>query len=261
VFLYGEIGWWDVPARAFVDEINGLDTNQINLFLNSPGGEVGDGVAIFNALKRHKASVTVTVDGSALSIASVIAQAGDKRLMAQGSALMIHEPWIGAVGDAEFMRKMALQLDGDADEIAGIYADRAGGEASEWRDRMKDETWFRPQEAVDAGLADDVVRYGTGAKNLIEGRSFALSRFKHVPDWAPKAENRPNPEPDPAPETPIDTDHGWTFLAHHGGTGAVDSQLLRVALARVRNLSIPVERREDALRHLEGHAQVAARAA
>src|SRR5947209_1503994 len=72
VYLYGEIGFWDVPASAFVDELNALDTNKINLFLNSPGGEVGDGVAIFNALKRHQATVNITVDGSALSIASVI---------------------------------------------------------------------------------------------------------------------------------------------------------------------------------------------
>lgn len=260
VYLYDEIGYWGVPAAAFVDELSALDVDTINLFLNSPGGEVGDGVAIFNALKRNRASVNVTVDGSALSIASVIAQAGDTRRMAQGSAMMIHEPWVGAVGDAAFMRKMAQQLDKDADEIAAIYADRATGDAAEWRDRMKDETWYRPQEAVDAGLADEVVKFSTASKNLTAGRAFNLDRFTNVPEWAPKAQILPDPAPEP-PKTPADTDHGWQFLAHHGESGAVDSGLLRVALARVKDLSIPVSDREKALHHLNGHAKVAARAA
>lgn len=194
VYLYDEIGYWGKPAKDFVRELNTLDVDQINLYLNSPGGEVGDGVAIFNALQRHPASVEVTVDGSALSIASVIAQAGDTRRMAMGSAMMIHEPWVGAMGDAEYMRKMADQLDKDADEISEIYAHRGGGEASEWRDAMKAETWYRPQEAVAAGLADEVVDFASASKNL-SVRAFNLSRFKHVPEWldvaapvAPKTE-------------------------------------------------------------------------
>lgn len=261
VYLYDEIGYWGVPASAFVRELNELDVETINVFLNSPGGEVGDGIAIFNALKRNKAAVHVTVDGSALSIASVIAQAGDKRRMAQGAAMMIHEPWIGAMGDADFMRKMAEQLDKDADEIAEIYADRAGGEASEWRDRMKDETWYRPQEAVAAGLADEVVTFSTGSKNLALGRRFDLAKCKNMPEWAKTALRAPDPAASESDPALYDADHGWQFLAHHGPDGAVDVALLRVALARVKDLSIPVSNRKTALHHLNGHAQVAARAA
>lgn len=237
VYLYDEIGFWGVPASAFVAELNRLDVDQINLYLNSPGGEVGDGVAIFNALKRNRASVVATGDGSVLSIASVIMQAGDKRRMAQGSAMMIHDPWIGAMGDAEFMRKMADQLDKDADEIASIYADRAGGEASEWRDRMKDETWYRPQEAVTAGLADETVSFSAGSKNRALNRAFNLDRFKNVPEWAPKAEKRPDPVPDPAEKPVI---------------------VIPDPVSVVRGMNITPAQKRAAIAHLKAHTGAAA---
>lgn len=149
-----------VGAAAFQEQLNGVKTPQINLFLNSPGGLVHEGVTIYNALKSHPATVNVTVQGIAASIASVIAQAGDTIQMAGGSMMMIHQAYGMVLGNAADMRKTAEALDKMTSSIAGIYSARSGKDASHWLALMEAETWFGDQEAVAAGLADAV----TGAK-------------------------------------------------------------------------------------------------
>lgn len=157
--IYPDDGWGGggVGAAAFQKELNAVKTKQINLFLNSPGGLVHEGVTIYNALKSHPATVNVTIQGLAASIASVIAQAGDRIEMASGSMMMIHEAWGFAMGPAADMRKTAEALDKMTDSIAGIYAERSGKDTSHWQGLMAAETWFTDQEAVVAGLADSVV--------------------------------------------------------------------------------------------------------
>jgi ATP-dependent Clp endopeptidase proteolytic subunit ClpP len=154
VSIYDEIGFWGVTADDFIKDLNKVTAPTISLRINSPGGDVFDGIAIYNAIKRHKATVNVHVDGLAASAASFIAMAGDKVTMSTHSQLMIHDAWGLAIGPAEDMRKMADMLDKSSDNIAAIYANRAGGTKDEWRDKMRAETWLTDREAVDAGLAD-----------------------------------------------------------------------------------------------------------
>lgn len=179
IYLYDEIGAWGVSASDFVRELRALTADNIDLHLNSPGGDVFDGIAIYNALREHPAKVNVYIDALAASAASLIVQAGDTRTIAKTAALMIHEPYGAAMGDSAVMLKMAEELDMIGDTIAEIYADRAGGKTAEWRDRMGEETWYRGQQAVDAGLADAVAEKPTS--NAIPQRVFNLARFKHVP--------------------------------------------------------------------------------
>lgn len=157
VNIYDEIGYWGTTAQAFVDELNALDVQQLNVHVNSPGGDVYDGVAIYNALLQHPAAVTTYVDGMAASIASVIAQAGDVRLVAKASQMMIHDASALCVGNAADMRECASMLDKASDMIAQVYADRASGDAATWRTAMQAETWYSSDEAVNAGLADAVL--------------------------------------------------------------------------------------------------------
>lgn len=181
IYIYDEVSWWGITAQDFIRELKGVTAKSISLRLNSPGGDVFDGIAIYNALRGHPATVNVTVDGIAASIASVIAQSGDTVTMSRGSMLMIHEPFAFVIGDAEDMRKQAAALDIIGDNIAGIYADRAGGSAEYWRGLMHEETWFGDQAAVDAKLADGV---GAGTAAGAENR-WDLSIFRNYPGANP----------------------------------------------------------------------------
>lgn len=158
VAIYDEIGYWGVTASDFIAELKTIDSAEITLRLNSPGGEVFDGIAIMNALRSHPARVITHVDGIAASIASVIAMAGDRIVMQPHSQLMIHDGSGMCIGNAADMRELADLLDRQSDNIAGIYAERAGGTVKQWRARMLAETWYSAQEAVEAGLADEVAK-------------------------------------------------------------------------------------------------------
>jgi ATP-dependent protease ClpP protease subunit len=158
VMLYDEVGGWlGATADEFINDLRGITAPNILLRVNSPGGSVTEGIAIANALRSHPANVTVQVDGVAASIASVIAIAGDHVRMMPNALLMVHEASGLCVGEAADMIKMAEVLDKISDNIAGAYAARAGGTEAEWRQVMKNETWYRGDEAVKAGLADEVV--------------------------------------------------------------------------------------------------------
>lgn len=194
IMIYDEIGYWGVTASDFIRDLTEVKASTINLRINSPGGDVFDGVAIYNAVKRHTAQVNVFVDGLAASAASFIAMAGDRVSMSPHSQLMIHEASGLAIGNAEDMRKLAEMLDKTSDSIAAIYAERAGGTTEEWRARMKDETWYTDQEAVDAGLADEIAGVENSARHAVQNQA---------PEPEPIVE--PEPEPEPENETkPID---------------------------------------------------------
>jgi len=183
VLLYDEIGSWGVSAKDFVKELQDIKAKAINLRVNSPGGDVFDGVAIYNGLKGHKAAVHAVVEGLAASSAAFITQAGDTVLMATGSTMMIHEPQGLTIGDEAEHAKMTETLGKMGDTIASIFAERAGGTEAEWRERMRAESWYRAQEAVDINLADGVVD-GREAQNRLG--IFNLSKFNKVPDWVPQ---------------------------------------------------------------------------
>lgn len=180
VDIYDEIDpFWGVSAQSFVAELNAIDAESIDLHINSPGGDVYDGIAITNALRQHKASVTATVDGLAASAAGFIAIGGaDVLQMAENSELMIHNAWGLVVGDADDMRDMASRLERSNSNIASIYKAKAGGSMDDWLAAMKAETWYSADEAVEAGLADSVLK--TPKKKAAAKASWDLSIFNYA---------------------------------------------------------------------------------
>lgn len=157
ISIYDEIGYWGVTASEFVKDIQSVQAKTITLHINSPGGDVFDGIAILNSLRQHQAAVNVIIDGLAASAASFIAMAGDTVTMAPNAMLMIHEASGLVIGNAEDMTEMAALLDKTSANIANVYAQRAGGDVEDWRTAMRAETWYSDQEAVDAGLADQIL--------------------------------------------------------------------------------------------------------
>lgn len=151
-------GWWGMSAAEVADAIDKLpaEVTEIRLLINSPGGDVFDGVAITNILGAHPARIVAVVQGIAASAASFIATSADELVMNPGSMLMVHGASGSVWGWAEDMRQMAALLDQISDNIAGMYAAKAGGTAAEWRTKMLAETWYTADEAVAAGLADSV---------------------------------------------------------------------------------------------------------
>lgn len=156
--LYGFVGdsfWGDgFTAREVLDALAeiGRETDVV-VRLNSGGGYVDDGVAIYNALLAHKGKVTVMVDALAASSASVIAMAGDERIMRKGAMMMIHDPSSVVWGTAEDMAKAVNMLEKHAENLAGIYADVTGEDAADIRSDMKEELWLTAEEAVERGFA------------------------------------------------------------------------------------------------------------
>lgn len=176
VYIYAEIGgWFGIWADEFIDVISKLDVETINLHINSPGGSIFDGVAIYNALVSHKARIVVSVDSLAASAASFIAQAGDEIIMRRASTMMIHDGSMGVYGDAAYLRQNAEILDKLSNNIASIYAYRAGGTVEEWRATMIGEAWYTAEEAVEAGLADNVEGDGKSPED-----NWDLSAFNHA---------------------------------------------------------------------------------
>jgi ATP-dependent Clp endopeptidase proteolytic subunit ClpP len=191
VYIYDEIGGFGVSSGDFLNDLRGVD-GDVKLHLNSPGGDVFDGLAIYQALKSRSGETTVVVDGLAASIASVIAMGADRVVMAPKATMMIHEGWTAAVGNSADMRKLADLLDKTSSNIASVYADKAGQTVEFWRDRMRDETWYSAEEALQAGLIDEVEG---GSK---KAASFDTSMYAHA-----GRENAPAPVlKDAAPADP-----------------------------------------------------------
>lgn len=181
VWIYDLIGldlWTGegVSAKDFAQELHDVTAPEILVHLNSPGGDVFEGVAIASALREHDARVTVKVEGLAASAASFIAMAGDHVIMSQGSMIMIHEVSGVTMGTAADHRKTAGLLDKLGDDVAGFYVRRAGGSVAEWRTRMAEETWYDAEEAVAVGFADEV------SSEQAPKNHFNLARFRKVPE-------------------------------------------------------------------------------
>src|SRR5690554_1302978 len=156
VLIYDEIGAWGVSAKQFARDVKDLgNVSQIDLRINSPGGSVFDGNAIYNQLKQHPARVVVHVDGLAASMASVIAMAGDHIVMPENALMMIHNPWTVSIGNAEDLRKDADLLDTIKTTLLKAYGRSmmTDGEISEMMDA---ETWLTGADAVDMGFADEL---------------------------------------------------------------------------------------------------------
>lgn len=144
-----------VTARAVQDRLRGLaEGTPVSVSINSPGGDMFEGLAIYNMLREHKGDVTVKVLGLAASAASIIAMAGDQVQIARGGFLMIHNSWVVAMGNRHDLRSYADTLEPFDRAMADIYAVRSGGDIDEIADLMDKETWLGGSEAVDKGFAD-----------------------------------------------------------------------------------------------------------
>lgn len=160
--IYGDITSWDwyesdVSSYTLSKQIEGLECDQINVYINSYGGEVAEGLAIYNQLKRHKAKVKTVCDGFACSAASVIFMAGDERVMSTASLLMIHNAWTYAGGNAKELRKQADDLDIITQASINAYMQEVNITEDELRQMLDNETWIAPQEAIEKGFITSIV--------------------------------------------------------------------------------------------------------
>ncbi|WP_299582071.1 head maturation protease, ClpP-related [uncultured Microbulbifer sp.] len=172
VYIYDYIGYYGVEAKAFIDELKALDADEIDLRLNTPGGSVFEGNAIYNALKRHKAKITTYIDGLAASMGSIIALAGEKVIMADNAMYMIHNPWTTAYGDSRELRKTAETLDKLRSSMLNDYHQKTGIEKEELIAMLDGETWLTASECVDKGFADETV------EGLQVAASFSPDKFQ-----------------------------------------------------------------------------------
>lgn len=170
--------WDGTTAKDFVQELRSLDVDRINLHINSPGGYVNDGLAMYNAIQQHSAEVVAFIESQASSAASFVAMAADKVVIAKNAKMFIHDAQGFGLGNAADFRSLADMLDEESANIAAIYDAKAGGGTKKWRDAMQADngfgTTYRGQAAVDAGLADEVM--ALPAKNVEPMRVAALSK-------------------------------------------------------------------------------------
>lgn len=153
---FGEVS--NVILSKKLEELDDVDT--IDVYINSYGGEVAEGLAIYNALKRQKAKITTHIDGFACSIASVIFMAGDERIMPDTSLLMIHNPWTWVKGNANDLRKQADDLDKMAECSINAYQEKVNIDKEKIKELLDNETWLSAKDALDMGFAtkyDDTV--------------------------------------------------------------------------------------------------------
>jgi len=180
VYIYDEISWFGISAEQFVKDLNALKSKIINIRINSPGGSVFDGTAVFNAIKQHKSKTITHIDGLAASISSVIALASDEVRMAENAFLMIHDPWSIVIGNADTMREEADLLDKVGGTIAKTYMDKTGKDEDEIKDLMTAETWMTAEEALEMGFIDVIEESEKNEK--AKATFFDLSVFANVPD-------------------------------------------------------------------------------
>lgn len=176
--IFEEIGGWGINAKDFKRELEKMDRGgTIRVSINSPGGDVFDGLAIYGLLSERRERVEVEVYGLAASIASVIALAGRELYMREGTFFMIHDPWSLVIGDSEEMRHTANILDKIGDQILGIYAAHTALTDDELRAAMREETWYTADEAVEVGFAARVV----GQKVAASINFTFLNQFRNAP--------------------------------------------------------------------------------
>jgi ATP-dependent Clp endopeptidase proteolytic subunit ClpP len=201
ILLYDEIGAWGITAKQFAQDLVACgDVSQINLRIHSPGGDVFAGMAIYNTLKAHAATVDVYIDGLAASMASVVAMAGDTIYMPSNAMMMIHKPWGVQGGDADEMRRYAELLDKVEATLVQAYASKTGKSPEEIHALLKAETWMDGSEAVAAGFADQLIDPLKAAAHLTSKR---MQEFEHMPQTALNNLMNPRNQLPPAPVLPV----------------------------------------------------------
>lgn len=231
IYIFGDITSWewyenDVSSYTLSKELQSLDADVINVHINSYGGEVAEGLAIYNLLRGHKAKVRTYCDGFACSIASVIFMAGDERIMNNASLLMVHNAWMYTAGNAEQLRKSAEDLDKITQASIQAYKSVATISEDKIKELLDNETWILPSEALEMGFATSIVGETASEKaaasarkalfNLVRKTNQAASESLEVKvddgvlqqlleqlkaSATPSPTLEPDPEPEPEPES------------------------------------------------------------
>lgn len=183
VLLYEDIGSWGITAKDFIEQVKATGAKKLTVRINSSGGSVFDGLAIYNYLASLP-DVTTIVEGVAASMASVIALAGKTRKIAANSFFMVHSPWSYAIGTADEMRDTADLLDKLSSSLASIYLKRTGKTEEEIKRWMEQDTWFDGAESLAAGLATEVT-------DSVEVTASLRPSFQNVPVALSAAKTNP----------------------------------------------------------------------
>lgn len=220
--IYGDITSWpwlesDVSAHNLSAQLAEIkNVTNINVYINSYGGEVAEGLAIYNALKRHPAQVTTFCDGFACSIASVIFMAGDERVMSNPSRLMIHDAWTFCSGNADELRKQAEDLDNINNAAVKAYMQNVNISEEELRAKMKAETWLSEEEALEMGFATRIDEAEATDKPAQNAKKRLFDMLMQV--IAQNAAEAPQNAEDDEDEEPDEDDDS------NGGNGNPDPQ-------------------------------------
>ena len=248
LWIYGDVeeDWYDWYNRQMIESETSAnyfrealaahpDVTEIHSYINSYGGSVFEGTAIYNQLRRHPAQKIVHVDGFACSIASVIAMAGDRVIMPRNTMMMIHNMWMFAMGNAAELRKAADDL--DVINTAGMqaYLQKAGDklDADSLREMMDAETWLTAEDCIRLGLADEYAEEDADQSGMVDilqkanhslQQSLTMHRIlaarvreiQDLPGWESMKTAEPEPEQqaEPAPEEPVK----FTLISTMAGT-------------------------------------------
>ena len=232
LYIFGDICAWAWPELGeqsgvtIVNQLKELDVDTINVHINSYGGDVSEGLAIYNVLREHKAQIVTICDGFACSAASVVFMAGDRRVMQPASLLMIHNAWTVAMGNAAQLRKTADDIETITQASVEAYKKVATISEEEIKALMDAETWILPKDAVEYGFATEIddeddddepkqSAFGVIMQKLTAPEAVLEAQEIDIDALAEKiavklAAKKPKPEEEPKePKTPPVCNHGW----------------------------------------------------
>lgn len=270
LMIYGRIGgggWFDegISAADVVAALRELGPGHVDVRINSGGGDVFDGVAIHTLLARHSGGVTTYVDGLAASAASFIAMAGDRVVASRNSFMMIHDGMTMTYGNGDTHRGSADLLDKVSDNIADMYAEKAGEDVAHWRNLMtvngEDGTWYTGQEALDAGLVDEITGATDDDDAAVAGRlsgwsavlpekarAFVANLATASRQLANGDEDEVTPDGEPVDDGAQvdDPETDGTETDDSGADEFTDEELFAISMAHLLNTSRPAAREETA---------------
>lgn len=182
LYMYGDISRYDINAREVGKVLKEMDakTDTLEVRLLSGGGDVFEGIAIYNLLRQSDKKIKMYVDGLAASIASIIMLAGDEVYMGEGTQVMIHSPWTVAMGNSRDLQDTIDQLDRVEAEMIRIYKNRTDMPESQIAKMMSEETWFNSDEAIEYGFADGQVEISASYNIAASVKDMEWIRKKHL---------------------------------------------------------------------------------
>ena len=196
IWLYDVIDpWWGISAESIGKALAGFDGKPVDLYINSPGGDVFEGRAMQTRLKAYAGEITVHIDGLAASAATTVALGADKRVIADGAFFMIHDSWTLAMGNKQKMRKtgdLLEQMDGAIAKDYGVITGKDFDTVAGW---MSEETWFNAEASLDLGFATDIYT-GDDNQAALNRNAWNLAAYNHVPK---ALTDKPEPQ-QPAPD-------------------------------------------------------------